>query len=104
MQSQKLWLPALGDGDILVQQTEHALAVTRCGGLSGPEAREVCRELQDLLFLVSRDGTQCLPLEIGQFGLQLKQALHRVVPALLERGGDQAVAREIGRASCRERV
>src|SRR5215472_10585911 len=43
MQSQQLWLLARGDGDILDQQTEHALAVTRCGGLSGPEAREVVR-------------------------------------------------------------
>ena len=43
--------------------------------------------------MFSRDGTQCLPLEIGQLGLQLEQALHRVVPALFERAGDQAVAR-----------
>ena len=43
--------------------------------------------------MFSRNGTQRLPLEIGELGLQLEQALHCVVPALLERSGNQAVAR-----------
>jgi len=77
MQSQPLWFRALDDGDIPDQQAEHALAVTRCGGWSGPESREVSGELQDLPFLFGCDGTQCLPLEVGQLGLQFEQPLHR---------------------------
>src|SRR5215472_16177564 len=69
MQSQQLWLRALDDGDIPDQQAEHALAVTRCGGWRGPEAREVAGQLQDLPFLFGRYGTQCLSLEVGQLGL-----------------------------------
>src|SRR5438270_12314136 len=65
MQSQELWLRPLGDGDIADQQAEHALAVTRCGGWSGPESREVAGHLQDLPFLFGRNGTQCLSLEVG---------------------------------------
>src|SRR5580693_9580024 len=62
MQSQPLLFRAFDDGDIPDQQAEHALAVTRCGGWSGPEPREVSAQLQDLPFLFGRDGTQCLPL------------------------------------------
>src|SRR5437588_13101252 len=65
----ELWLRPLDDGNIADQQAEHALAVTRCGGLSGPESREVAGQLQDLPFLFGRDGTQCLSLEVGQLGL-----------------------------------
>ena len=50
-----------------------------------------CLQLQDLPFLFGRDGTQCLSLEVGQLGLQFEQPLHRIVPALLECAGDQAV-------------
>src|SRR5437667_4453194 len=82
MQSQELWLRPLDDGNIADQQAEHALAVTRCGGLSGPESREVAGQLQDLPFLFGRDGTQCLSLEVGQLGLEFEQPLHRIVPAL----------------------
>ena len=78
MQSQELWLRP-DDGDIPGQQAEHALAVTRCGGWSGPETREVVGQLQDLPILFGRDGTQCLSLEVGQLGLQFEQPLHRVV-------------------------
>src|ERR1700738_961922 len=91
MQSQELWLRPLDDGDIADQQAEHALAVTRCGGWSGPELREVAGQLQDLPFLFSRNGTQCLSLEVGQLGLQFEQPLHRVVPALFECACDQTV-------------
>src|SRR6516225_347202 len=41
IQSQQLWLLALGDGDIPDQQAEHSLAVTRCGRWSGPKSRKV---------------------------------------------------------------
>src|SRR6516164_8140579 len=41
IQSQQLWLLALGDGDIPDQQAEHPLAVTRCGRWSGPKSRKV---------------------------------------------------------------
>ena len=91
MQSQPLWFRALDDGDIPDQQAEHALAVMRCGGWSGPKSREVSGQLQDLPFLFGRDGTQCLPLEVRQLGLQFEPPLHRVVPTLLERAGDQPV-------------
>ena len=37
MQSQPLLFRAFDDGDVSDQQAEHALAVTRCGGWSGPE-------------------------------------------------------------------
>ena len=70
MQSQPLLFRAFDDGDVSDQQAEHALAVARCGGWSGPESREVSGELQDLPFLFGCDGTQCLPLEVGQLGLQ----------------------------------
>jgi hypothetical protein len=56
MQSQPLWFRALDDGDIPDQQAEHALAVMRCGGWSGPKSREVSGQLQDLPFLFGRDA------------------------------------------------
>ena len=47
-------LRPLDDGDIADQQAEYALAVTRCGGWSGPEFRESAGQLQDLPFLFGR--------------------------------------------------
>ena len=67
------------------------LAVTGRGRRRGPQPREVARQLQDMVFLVGRYGAQRLTLEAGELGFQLRQPLHRVVPALLERGGDQPV-------------
>jgi hypothetical protein len=67
----------LGHGYVFDQLTEHALAVTRRGGGSRPQSREVARQL-----LFRDDGAQRLTLETGKFGLEIKRA---IVPALLER-------------------
>ena len=41
--------------------------------------------------MLRSDSAECSTLEVGQFGLQFEQPPHRVVPALLERAGNQAV-------------
>src|SRR6266853_998984 len=93
LQSQPLWLRALDDGDIEDQQAKHAFAVRGSGCRSAPESRKVDPELQYLPLLFSCDATERLMLEVGQLPLQFEQPLHRVVPSLLERAGDQSVAR-----------
>src|SRR5262249_19006970 len=73
------------------QQTEDALAIASRGCRRLPQSRKVLSELQNQLFLFSRDTAHCLAFEMRQLGLQFKHPLHRVVPAFLERTGDEAL-------------
>src|SRR5215470_19894074 len=91
LQLQQLWFRSLDDSDVFDQQAKHALAITWFGGWSGPQSWEVADQLQDLLLLFTRDGAQRLPLEVGELRLELKHALRRVIPALLEGTGDQSI-------------
>ena len=56
-----------------------------------PQLGEVAGELEDLSLLLGRDGAHGLSLEGCQLGFEFLQALHGIVPALLERGGDEAI-------------
>src|SRR6516164_2174479 len=92
LQVQQLWLRSLDDGNIADQQTEDAFAIASRGCRRLPQSRKVLSELQNQLFLFSCDTAHGLAFEMRQLGLQFKHPLHRVVPAFLERTGDEAVA------------
>jgi hypothetical protein len=56
-----------------------------------PQTWEVFGKLQDLMLLLGGDDTQLLALEVGELSLKLENTLCRVIPALLERTGDQSI-------------
>src|SRR5215472_13234143 len=79
LQLQLLVLWPLDNGDILDQQSEHTFAIARFRCRGCPQTWEVFGKLQDLT------------LEVGELGLKLENTLCRVIPALLERTGDQSI-------------
>jgi hypothetical protein len=64
---------------------------SRFSAWCGPQSRKVALQLQDLPLLFGGDGTQRLTLKISKLRLKFEYALCRVIPALLERAGDQTM-------------
>jgi hypothetical protein len=56
------------------------------------QPRKVFAKAQYMLLLFSCDAAHYLTLEADELRLQVEQPLHHIVPALLERAGNQAIA------------
>lgn len=91
VQLQLLGLQPLCKGDILDQQAQYALAIAglvvgaaHSSGKPRPSSMICC-------FCAAVTAPQALPLEGGHLRLKIEYPLLRVVPALLQRSGDQAV-------------
>ena len=91
MQFDSLRLRAFGHGDVAHKQAEDALAVSLSRGGRRPQLGEVAGELEDLSLLFGRHGPHCLSFEGCQLGFEILQALHGIVPTLLEGGSDETI-------------
>ena len=82
-----------GDDDAFQHQSRDRLPIGGRSGGSGPERRNILGEAADGHLLVGRQGSGLICQEVIIVGRETKLRRQRLLPALLQRAGDQPVLR-----------